>query len=82
MADGGVADAFPLTRLEVGESARILRISGGDAIRLIKLSSIGLVPGAVVHLRQRRPTAVIQVAETTVALDRDIAAEIWVTRQG
>lgn len=82
MTDGDLSDALPLTRLELGESARIIRISGGDSLRLVKLSSLGLVPGTVVCLRQRRPTAVIQVAETVVALDGDIAAEIWVTRQG
>ncbi len=73
-------DAFPLSRLPEGASARVARIAGSDPQRMLKLSSLGIVPGARVLMRQHRPAAVIQVGETTVALDPEIGSEIWVTR--
>ena len=48
----------------------------------VRLSNLGLVPGASVVLQQRRPAAVVQVGETTLALDPEIAAAIYVRRAG
>jgi DtxR family Mn-dependent transcriptional regulator len=45
---------------------------------MVKLSSLGVLPGAIVELQQKVPAAVIRVGETTVALDGEIAAEIFV----
>lgn len=68
----------PLDRLPVGERGRIVYIVPRDPERLVKLSSFGLVPGAIVLLRQKSPAAVLQVDETTLALDPEIAGEIYV----
>jgi DtxR family Mn-dependent transcriptional regulator len=45
---------------------------------MVKLSSLGVLPGAIIELQQRVPAAVVRVGETTIALDADIAAEIFV----
>ena len=70
----------PLRCLAPGESGRIVHITAGDAGRLRRLSMLGVVRGAIVHLQQTRPAAVIRVAETTVALEPEIADQIHVCR--
>lgn len=68
----------PLDRLPIGRSGRIVYIAPRRPEQLVKLSSLGLVPGAVVRLQQTRPAAVVKVGETTLALDVSIAAGIYV----
>jgi Fe2+ transport system protein FeoA len=70
----------PLDRLGVGESARIVQLLTADPGRQVRLSGLGVVRGATVRLTQRRPATVFAVGETTVAVDRKIAREIWVDR--
>lgn len=70
--------ARPMARLAVGESGRIVRIDMSDPQRLVRLSTLGIVPGAVLTLLQRRPATIIKVGQTTVALETDVAHEIWV----
>ena len=50
--------------------------------RLARLSALGVVPGGHVRLVQKRPSVVLEVGETTLALDREIADEIFVRRLG
>jgi DtxR family Mn-dependent transcriptional regulator len=70
----------PLHRLAVGESARIAYIVPKDPERLVRLSNLGIVPGATVRLKQRKPAAVISIGETTLAVDREIAEEVYVKK--
>jgi DtxR family Mn-dependent transcriptional regulator len=72
----------PLDQLPVGREGRIVYIAPRAPERLLKLSNLGVVPGATVHLQQIRPAAVLRVGETTLALDPEIAAEIYVKRAG
>jgi DtxR family Mn-dependent transcriptional regulator len=72
----------PLDRLPVGDSGKIVYVVGKDADRLVRLSGLGVVPGATVHLQQRSPAAIIRLGETTMALDADIAKEIYVKKTG
>ena len=71
----------PLSNLGVGRSAKITFISPRYAARLDKLGSLGVLPGNIVRLRQRRPSYVVEVDETTVALEKEIAEEIFVKEQ-
>jgi DtxR family Mn-dependent transcriptional regulator len=66
---------------EPGVSARILFMTPGLKKRLDKLESLGVVPGTVIQLRQKRPSLVIEVGGTTLALERDVAREIFVRRE-
>ncbi len=70
----------PLDRLPVGSSGRIVYIVPREPERLVKLSNLGIVPGAIIHLQQKSPAAVLRVQETTLAVDPAIAAEIYVKR--
>ena len=67
-----------LSDLGVGQTGRITVIAPKYHSHLDRLSSFGVVPGAEVRLHQKFPSFVIEIGETTVAVDRDIAAEIFV----
>jgi Fe2+ transport system protein FeoA len=69
-----------LDHLRPGEAARILKVSDSDTPMLMKLSQLGLVPGAEVVVQQTRPAAVVRVAQTTVALQREVARAVHVRR--
>ncbi len=68
----------PLINLEVGKSAKITFISPRYAARLDKLGSLGVLPGNTIKLCQTRPSCVVEIDETTVALEKEIAQEIFV----
>ncbi|GAB4367211.1 MAG: metal-dependent transcriptional regulator [Deltaproteobacteria bacterium] len=59
---------------------RIVFITPRSKKRLEKLSALGIVPGSRIRLLQRKPSYVLQIGETTVAVDRDITDEIFVKR--
>jgi len=61
--------------IEVGARAKVMFIT---APAMDRLSSMGLVPGAVVKLHQKRPSFVLGIDETTIAIDEDIASGIYV----
>ena len=67
-----------LSALRAGESGIIVRIVSTAPERLVKLSSLGVMPGVRVTLVQRHPAVVLQIAETSIALDREVADDILV----
>lgn len=70
----------PVPDLKLGEEGRVVFITPKSKGRLERLSSLGLVPGSVIRLAQKRPSYVIEIGETTLALDEEIAKEIYVKR--
>ena len=58
-----------LNQVPEGEQVSIVRIVPGHPEQMIRLSGMGVVPGAVVRVRQRRPAVVVALGETTLALD-------------
>lgn len=70
----------PLDRLAVGQTGRIVYIAPREPARLARLGTLGIVPGATVHLQQKSPAAVLRVGETTLAVEPAIAGEIYVKR--
>lgn len=72
-----------VTRLSdagLSDPVRIVFITPRSKKRMEKLSSLGIVPGSRLRLLQRNPSYVLQIGETTVAVDRDITDEIYVKR--
>lgn len=67
--------ARPLADLPPGARAVVIRIEDSPDERLlpVKLAAFGIVPGAEVVLRQKRPLSVVWIGHTEVALDRRIA---------
>lgn len=69
-----------LSDFEVGSRGRIVFIIPSEAARLGRLGSMGIAPGSMIKLLQKMPSCVIQIEETTIALDLDIAKEILVKK--
>lgn len=69
-----------LNKLAIGERATVVRLDNRHPGQLVKLSSLGVLPGAAILLRQKRPASVIAVGETTLAIDPEIAESIYVTK--
>jgi DtxR family Mn-dependent transcriptional regulator len=67
--------AFPL-----GATGRIVFIAPKFHDRMDRLAALGVIPGSTVRLHQRSPSFVIEVGETTIALDPEIAREVFVKR--
>ncbi|MFZ1946191.1 MAG: iron dependent repressor, metal binding and dimerization domain protein [bacterium] len=67
-----------LSDLKVGQSGSITLIAPKFHSRLDRLGSLGIAPGAEIRLHQKFPAFVVEIGQTTVAVDRDIADEIFV----
>jgi DtxR family Mn-dependent transcriptional regulator len=71
----------PLGKLAPGERARIVHIVPREPGRLVRLAGLGVVPGARIQLQQTWPAVVVGIGETTLALETEIASEIFVKKQ-
>jgi DtxR family Mn-dependent transcriptional regulator len=69
---------IPLEELGLGEEGRIVFIVPKSHHRLDRLSALGVVPGSTVRMHQKNPSHVLQIGETTIALDREIVKDIYV----
>lgn len=67
-------------RLNIGEQARVAYLSARHFPRIQKLSSLGLSPGVAIKVQQKFPSFVIQCDETQIALEAEIARDIYVWR--
>ena len=67
--------AGSLVELAAGSSGVVQSLQGSPDV-LARLHAQGIAPGVSVHLLQRLPTFVIEVGETTIGLERDVAAAI------
>jgi DtxR family transcriptional regulator, Mn-dependent transcriptional regulator len=72
----------PLDRMPVGEEGDVVSIAAREPARIVQLANLGLRPGARIRFQQRSPAAVVRVGETTLAIEPEIAAEIYVKRVG
>ena len=70
----------PLADLLPGERAKIIFITPESHSRLDRLSAMGVVPGSIVKLHQKKPSYVIQLGETMIAVDKDIVRDIFVKK--
>ncbi len=69
-----------LPSFDLGATGRIVFIAPKFHDRMDRLAALGVIPGSTVRLHQRSPSYVIEVGETTIALDPEIASEIFVKR--
>ena len=67
-----------LDTLKPGDVAQVTAIDTQNPARLDKLAALGLVPGSLIRLQQRRPAFVVRVGETQLSLDDAVAREIIV----
>jgi DtxR family Mn-dependent transcriptional regulator len=69
-----------LSEFEVGATGKITFIVPSDPSRLSKLNSLGISAGSVIKFIQKVPSCVLQIDETTVAIDPEIAREIYLKK--
>ncbi|HTO99379.1 MAG TPA: metal-dependent transcriptional regulator [Myxococcales bacterium] len=67
-----------LASLPLGARGKIVFVAPRWADRMDRLAGLGVVPGTEIRLTQRSPSVVIEAGETTLALDPEVAAEIFV----
>ncbi len=67
-----------------GVTVRVARLdaSADDRDCLSKLAAFGIVEGCEVKVRQRRPALIVEVGETTLALDDEVARSVLVAPLG
>lgn len=72
----------PLTRrlfdLPIGSSGTVVFIAPKSPARLNRLAVLGVVPGTEVRLLGRRPSVTLACGQTTLAIEDEMAKEIWV----
>ena len=71
-----------LINLSVGSEGKISYVSTKKSLRLQRLMSLGVTPGKKFRLQQKNPSYVISVGETQIALEEDVAQDIYVIRNG
>jgi len=70
-----------LDHMSPGESGKVAYISIRNHPHLHKLLSLGVIPGTPLHLHQTLPSYVIELGETQLALEEDVAKHIFVRKK-
>lgn len=68
----------PLSAIKAGKTVKVVYISTKSHASLDRLSGIGVIPGLELTIHQKFPSMIIQYGETQLALDNDIAKNIFV----
>ena len=69
---------MPLALIKIGERARVMSISGNDAVRK-HLGSLGLIPGAVVTVVQLADgNMIVGIQDSRIALNDELTRRIHV----
>jgi len=61
-----------------GTSASVAFVDSKSAARIQRLAAFGIVPGSEVRVIARRPSCVVACGASSIALDEEIAREIYV----
>ena len=68
----------PLDAIDVGFWVKIVYILPSLQKRLERLTSFGIIPGAILKVSQKSPALVVICEESTIALDKNVGSEIYV----
>ncbi len=68
----------PMSEIGVGRSVKIVYILPSLQKRLERLTNLGIIPGNVIRIKQKHPAMVVVCDQTTIALDKEVASEIYV----
>lgn len=67
-----------LTDLEIKDKGKIAYLQSKDTTQMQKLISIGAIPGVSIVLMQKFPSYVFQIGHSQFAVDKELAAAIYV----
>ena len=76
-AKAAQSSVVPLTELKVGQVARVAYVNCKDDRRLHKIDGLHIRPGAIIKLHQTYPTFVVECEGANIALDKEIASNIY-----
>jgi len=68
----------PLSAIKSGKKVKIVYISTKSHASLDRLSGIGVIPGLELTIHQKFPSIILQYGETQLAMDNDIAKNVFV----
>ncbi len=68
----------PLSSVKAGKMVKVVYISTKSHASLDRLSGIGVIPGLELTIHQKFPSMILQYGETQLALDNDIAKNVYV----
>ncbi len=68
----------PLSAIKAGKKVKVVYISTKSHASLDRLSGIGVIPGLELTIHQKFPSMILQYGETQLALDNDIAKNVFV----
>ncbi|MBT9175275.1 MAG: Iron-dependent repressor IdeR [candidate division WS2 bacterium] len=68
----------PLTALKAGQKGRVAYIHTGNDKKLQKLMTMGVLPNMKISLLHKIPSYVFQIGHTQVAVDKEMASDIYV----
>ena len=66
-----------LTSVKTGTTGRISHLNTKDSTKLHKMMVIGLLPDITIKLTQKFPTYVIKIGFTQIAIDKELAKDIF-----
>jgi len=72
------AEVVPILDLPAGATASITNVDSSSAARLSRLASYGIAAGSEVRLLARRPVVVLACGSASIAVEDDVAREIYV----
>jgi len=67
-----------LDQINPGDGGKIAFMAPGTHGRLDRLSALGFVPGSWISVHQKEPSFVVKIGETDIAIDPEIAKEVFV----
>ena len=73
---------IPVSEVEIGEEVKVACINTRSNSRVHNLSHFGIVPGTFVSVHQRYPSFVVKCGNSRIALEEEIAKEIYVWQKG
>lgn len=71
-------NSIALINCDNGFSGEVSYIKTDDSTKLQKIMNLGLIPGSKIILIQKFPNYVFQLGNTQLAVDKELAAEIFV----
>jgi len=71
---------IPVSEVDIGEEVKVAYINTRSNSRMHKLSHFGIVPGTFLTVHQRYPSFVIKCGNSQIALEEEIAKEIYIWR--
>lgn len=69
---------YPLSELDNNQAGKIAYIHSQEPEKLQKLMGMGVMPGMTITLITRFPSFVFQLGQTQIAVDKEIAGDIYV----